>query len=413
MGSIEYIVKGSSFTRLLMRLSADRLPFTELCECDDQLHICVPMGQCRRFLRICKEPGLDVKMVKMHGAVKLLDFFKHRPGLMAGAVITGLLMMYYSNVILTITVDTDDPIIYRNVMAVLREDGVIPGAYLPDIDLVLEERALKSSMNEIAWAGISRTGSGIAVDVIENIVAEKGITKGMPCHLVACEDGIIEETEVLDGQLMSGIGSGVTKGDIVVSGKMVTTKSEWDKDGEIVTENVKYVRSIGKIKGSFTRTEIFTQPLDYEVKVYTGRSEKLRYLSFFSVDIPLFYKIPEGCFETKEEQHFPVIGGFIVPIGVKTIELREIDTRSQVLEQDGAEKLVYEMEKRYEENFLSGYELRKKHLDLQFSDKEAVLTVNYELYGDLCKESDFFIPRNIIPEENESKEKNVQNSENN
>ena len=413
MGSIEYIVSGGSFTRLMMRLSSEQLPFTELCENGEDLHICVPLGQCRRFLRICKEVGLKVKLIRRRGAVRLLEFIKHRTGLVAGCIITGLLMIYYSNVILKITIDTDDPFICKKVMAVLEEDGVVPGAYLPDIDLVLEERAIKSSMDEISWAGISRMGSGIAVDVIENITAPKGMTKGLPCHLTACEDGIIEEIQVLDGQLMAGIGSGVTKGDIVVSGKMVSTTSEWDKEGEVVTENVRYVRSIGKIRGSFTRTEVFTQPLDCEVKAYTGRHEKLRYLCFFSANIPLFTKIPEGSFDAREERYFPAVGEFMLPIGTKALNLREYDIRSQVIEKDEAQQRLEEAEKRYEENFLTGYEIRGKSQDISFSEDKAILTVTYDLYGDLCEEQDFFIPRSILPDTEKSHEKNVQNSENN
>ncbi|MBQ1433047.1 MAG: sporulation protein YqfD, partial [Ruminococcus sp.] len=77
MGSIEYTVSGGSFTRLLMRLSSEQLPFTELCENGKDLHICVPLGQCRRFLHICEEVGLEVKFIKRRGAVRLLEFIRH------------------------------------------------------------------------------------------------------------------------------------------------------------------------------------------------------------------------------------------------------------------------------------------------------------------------------------------------
>ena len=51
--------------------------------------------------------------------------------------------------------------------------------------------------------------------------------------------------------------------------------------------------------------------------------------------------------------------------------------------------------------------------DISFSEDRAILTVTYDLYGDLCEEQDFFIPRSILPDTEKSHEKNVQNSENN
>ena len=103
----------------------------------------------------------------------------------------------------------------------------------------------------------------------------------------------------------------------------------------------------------------------------------------------------------------------MLPIGTKALNLREYDIRSQVIEKDEAQQRLEEAEKRYEENFLTGYEIRGKSQDISFSEDKAILTVTYDLYGDLCEEQDFFIPRSILPDTEKSHEKNVQNSENN
>ncbi|MBQ8965335.1 sporulation protein YqfD [Ruminococcus sp.] len=413
-GSILYIVEGDSFARLYTILSREGIMYRELHEEGGKLSLRVSLGHCRRFEKACHEAGYRPEQQEVYGAIKLGKFMAERAGLVVGAVISALLMMYYSDVILRIDIDTEDPVMRGKIIDVLKEDGVTAGAYLPDIDLVLEERSLKSKIDDLAWVGLTRTGSGIAVDIIEEVRAEKGITKGMPCHLVACEDGVIEEIELLDGQLLKGIGSGVTKGDMVVSGKIVTENSEWTRDGEVIEIKTRYARSIGKIRGTFVRTMVFEQPYDREVKVLTGNSKTLRYLDLFSAEIPLFAEVPEGWYEAdSEERHFPEVGGFYLPMGITEIYLNEFDNRSQLMDEEEAfaeaEKSAY----RYEQNFLSKYEILDRKCQKETDDNGVRLTVTYELYGDLCKESDFFIPKNIIRQEDEQKEKNVQHSENN
>lgn len=414
LGSIEYLIEGESFSRLYRGLSNSDLPFSDMKESEGRVTMRVSFEYSRQFEAMCREEGYEPERIGRHGMLRIYKKLLARPGLIVGALLSALLMYYYSNVILTITVDTDDPEIRGKVMDVLTSDGVKPGAYLPDIDLVLEERSLKRQIDDISWAGISRTGSGIAVDIIENIVPEKGIQAGMPCHLVACEDGVIEEIELLDGQLMKCIGSGVTKGEIVVSGKIVTETSKWTDKGEEITTKTRYTRSIGKIRGTFERTVVFEQPFDSEVKAHTGDTETLRYLDIFSAKIPLFHDIPDGWYETEsEERHYPEIGGFMLPMGITEIHLGEFDSRSQLYSEDEAFALAEKSAYRYEQNFLGAYEIKDRQCKKDTAKDGVRLTVTYTLYGDLCRETDFFMPRIIIPDEDTKEEENVQVSENN
>ena len=398
LGNIEYTVYDDSLSRFYRSISAQNIVYRDLRGTENKAFLCVPLEYCRRFEKMCNMHGYRFERTKLNGMLRIYDMLFHRCGLIVGALVSALLMAYYSNVILKITIDTDDPEIRGKIIDVLNSDGVRPGAYIPNIDLVLEERSLKSKIDEISWAGISKTGSGISIDIIESINAEKGLTVGMPCNLVACEDGVIEEIELIDGQLMKCIGSGVTKGDIVVNGKITSETSEWTSEGEQITKKTRYVRSIGKIRGSFVRTMVFEQPFDSEVEVLTGKKENLRFLNIFSADIPLFLKVPEGWYETKdEEKHFPEIGSFLLPFGITEVNLREIDHRSQYYTENEA---FAETEKRafqYEKNFLKQYRILDRSCKKEVTDNGVRLTVTYNLYGDLCKESDFFIPRNIIP----------------
>ena len=99
-------------------------------------------------------------------------------------------------------------------------------------------------------------------------------------------------------------------------------------------------------------------------------------------------------------------------MGYTEIDLREFDIRSQVLDKDEALSRAEKSAYRYEQNFLTPYEIRNRTAESDFTEDGVRLTVTYELYGDLCKESDFFIPKYIVPELEIVQKENVQDSEN-
>ena len=107
-------------------------------------------------------------------------------------------------------------------------------AVYSSIDLIVKKRALKQKVEGISWAGITRKGDTLIIDVIETEGDTKRESNRYPSNLVACENGVIEKIEVYDGQLKIPVGSGVTKGDIVVGGEIITSKSSWIEGKENV-----------------------------------------------------------------------------------------------------------------------------------------------------------------------------------
>lgn len=84
------------------------------------------------------------------------------------------------------------------------------------------------------------------------------------------------------------MGSGVTKGDIVVGGEIITSKSSWIDGKENVETKTSYARSKGKILGTFERTVTFTQPFEDKAEKTTGKRDTKRFFTVFDADIPLF-----------------------------------------------------------------------------------------------------------------------------
>lgn len=73
------------------------------------------------------------------------------------------------------------------------------------------------------------------------------------------------------------MGSGVTKGNIVVGGEIITSKSSWIDGKENIETKTSYARSKGKILGTFERTVTFTQPFEDKAEKTTGKRDTKRF----------------------------------------------------------------------------------------------------------------------------------------
>lgn len=392
--SVDYEVRGN-LVRLYKAVIKYRIPARGMLEKNGILTMRLSHEYCFRFECVCGEIGCEFVRTGEHGLLKFCRMAAKRPGIIAGVAVSAALAVYFSNVVVRFEVLTEDEAVKSKIMTVLSDEGITAGTYIPDINYTVAERALKKQVEEICWAGISRDGNTLIIDVIDNIPAPKGFKTRLPCNLIACEDGVIEKLDILDGQVRLCVGSGVTKGDIIVSGEVVTVTSDWTSGKEIVTTDIDYTRSIGKVYGTFERVMVFEQPFEQRTEVSTGREETVRYFDFFNAEVPLFSKMPDGYFKNSDKVYSPKIFGMTVPIALRERKLSEYDFKTKILSEDEAKALAGEQAYRYEQNFLKDYEIKDRQCKTEVTDSGVKQTVTYTLYGVMSKESEFFIPKQL------------------
>ena len=185
----------------------------------------------------------------------------------------------------------------------------------------------------------------------------------------------------------------MTKGDIVVGGEIITSKSSWIDGKENVETKTSYARSKGKILGTFERTVTFTQPFEDKAEKTTGKKDTKRFFTVFDADIPLFFSKPEGYWKN-EQRYSPLsLFGLEMPFGITTCELEEYKFSQDTMTEQQALDAVHEKAHLYEENFLSGYEIKDRQVEDNVTENGVTATVTYTLYGELCREVEFFIKK--------------------
>lgn len=390
-GNISYEIIGDSYEKLYKFIMENNIPCKKMTEIKGILYLETSV-LCKSIIEEEFDAlSLEYKITKKKGPFFLIKRLIGRKGLVAGGVLVLIISFIMSNLMLKLEILCDSEEIRRDITAVLHENGVDTGCFIPSINCTVLERELKQKVDGISWAGITCDGSSLIIDVVENIDKPESRKIRMPCDLVAKYDAVIDKIEVYDGQLVTTVGSGVKKGDILVSGTVITEKISYKDGKEIKDVTQRYARSLGKIYGTFIQSQTFYQPFSDIKDITSEKPVKKNYFKLFDADIPLFFSKEEGRFSESSSTNRFSIFGYELPIGITHTELHKITQENYTYTEDEALSLANEQADKYENNFLEDYEIKKAERSEKITDEGAEVTVQYTLYGDISREVEFFI----------------------
>ena len=136
---------------------------------------------------------------------KTLRYFLHRYrfrfGIPAGLLLVAGLLFYGSNIIMTIDVIGNETVSEQEILAVLQEDNVQRGSWIPSLDLANCEHHLRAGIESLAWVGIRHTGNRLVVEVMEATPQPEMLRSRVPCNVVAERDAQIVSFTVQSGQV--------------------------------------------------------------------------------------------------------------------------------------------------------------------------------------------------------------------
>ena len=392
-GYVQYEIIGDNYLKLYREILNQKIPCNNMREIKGVLYFDLSVEYSKDIKKLCEQLNLEYNIIRKKGLfTKLLKAIEHK-GLILGGVCSVLLCVILSDFILSFNILSNDIATKQDILAVLKENGVQAGSYIPKLNLVKLERELKQKVDSISWAGISVTGSTLTIDVVDNIEQPEPRKIRMPCNLIAKYDAVIDKVEVYDGQLIPTVGSAVLKGDVLVSGKITNENVTYEDGKENKEVNIKYVRSLGKIYGTFEQKVIVTQPYEDVKKIVSDEYITRKYLKFFDFNVPLFFTAPKGNYISNTSYNGISIRDLKIPIGINTVRLNKYDYKKTRYSKDEALSLVKEKLYKYEQNFFKDYEIKDVNIIEKFTEKGVTLTAEYTLYGNIAKESEFFIEK--------------------
>ena len=302
---------------------------------------------------------------------------------LAFGIVIFSVMYFLSNRIVSVNVETNNEYLRKKISFILENNNVKTGTYIPSLNFDKIENRLKISLNEISDAIINRNGSEITVKIIEAEKKPNIANTENPCNIIAECDMKICDAKVYKGKLFAPAGSEIRQGDIIISGKYKSEKSE-----------VSLLRHAdGIIKAEFKKEVVFTQK-KADIKLSeSGKSYSIKKLKFFSLNLNLGNRKKNiySNFIVKQNTKTLSLFGKKMPVSLITSRYKEKTPCLSICSDEYASELITKQKEVFEKNVLSDYKIVNSESKTEISDDSITQTVTYTLYGSVGTRQDILV----------------------
>lgn len=326
-----------------------------------------------KMSRIARKNGVRLKVIKRKGLAFRLYPYRRRWGLVVGALCCCAVIVFLSQFVWRIDIEGNTRLSDVEISAVMEDNGLLPGCGVKSFDTKVCELSAMAQLKELSWISVEREGSRVYIKTAEtNDPPKADIPINTPCNVISDYDGQLVYTEIYKGKLQTTVGSGVVKGQLLISGTVN------DNGGRIV-----YVHADGLLKAQCEQTEEFYLPFEQTRQIKTDEKYYSTYLMFGSYALPLPWEhytaddMSELSY-SEDTYNISVFGaetpykykqGVYTKLRTETVKYTSKDIMSQLEKQ----------KKDYEENFLSDCKILSDEKEITTDEKGIKMIIKYKV----------------------------------
>ncbi len=286
----------------------------------------------------------ELARISSRGGALLARRLRRRIALLTAAVVCFALLAAGSLFVWEIDISGCESVTEGEVRRALASAGVAEGSFWPAWDADAVKNHLLLEIPELAWAGVSVSGSRAEVRVRERIERPELASDGAPGSITAAASGIIERMEVYEGAPAVSVGDAVAVGETLVSGEMASAVGD-----------TRYVRARAAVTARTYVELTASAPLKYG-RLLEADTHSRWSLIIGSGRVNFFRgssQTPPGCGKIIEEYPLAWEGVFRLPVTLvrETVieySAQEAEEDPALLEQRLAEALQSRLERRLE-----------------------------------------------------------------
>lgn len=339
---------------------------------DEKLVAKVHYTELRYLLKLIDKENLNYTVSECKGVLYRLSRYSKRYGIFTGVIIAIALVIYLSNIVMDIRINCEyaDEETISDVLAVMNDLGVCPGAFIPSINCMKIEAEIFEAFEDISWVSVGSEGSKIIVNLTLAPAKVEYQTKRVPSNIVASREGVIVNANVLAGELSVLIGDAVSKGEILISGIVERRNG--------ITY---YYHSIGEVIAEFEQS--YTIEQNYIDIVQTNGDVTYKtHLKFY--DYILGNRECEyDNFSEESIEHEIKFFGIKSPISVCNFKITEIREDITVYDKEAVTTLLYKKIDTLENELLKKYEIVERDFIITYDENGGRIVANYKLRGDI------------------------------
>ena len=224
-GTIKVALKGKNQEKIINMASSRGIFIWDIKKNGDDLNFKVRTSGLKALQSMSEENGYELDITEKQGLPFYRNLFRRRMGFFTGALIFILALYIMSSFVWFVEVYGNQKVEPSKILLTAAKHGVHQGAAKWNFSHIEVEEAMLRDIKEISYVKLDIRGVKARIQVVEKILPKTDISG--PCHIVATRDGVIEEVLALDGQASVKPGDVVKKGDILISGVVLPTKSPY------------------------------------------------------------------------------------------------------------------------------------------------------------------------------------------
>ena len=280
-GYVKIQIKGYSPERFLNLCCYHRIRFWGLTRIGTNYELYLSLPDFRKIRPYVRKTHTKVILKKRYGFPFFLSRYRKRKLLFISIFLCIFLIDGYSQFLWDIHFQGNKRWTDTTLTTFLKEEGIYPGMQKKNVDCQGIVKALRKEYNDIVWVSASLDGSRLKIQIKENEDALPIIsstqTDSLPADLIASTDGIITNLITRTGIPQVHIGDSVTKGTLLVSGRIDIL----DDSGEIT--GYQYTHADADIFADTQISYLDIISCYHNKKVYTKETKKSGFIQIGSV----------------------------------------------------------------------------------------------------------------------------------
>lgn len=272
---------------------------------------------------------IKLRVQKKYGLPFIVKKYKTRIGLPVGFAVGILIMLVLSNFIWSISISGTESLSDTYIRQVLADNGVQVGVLRNSIDVDEVAREVMLRVDKIGWMSLNITGDLISVEIKEKTVKPDIKKEEEPCNLKAKADGVITNIKVKNGTAKVVKGSGVVKGDLLVSGIV-----------KLKTEELLYTNAKGEVMADVRSSKNFSVPVKYDYAYLSDNSIERKQVGILWNEFPCSISFENFSeFVTVNKSENVAVNDVVLPMRVNTQKENEVLKEKVSLDKNKAERL--------------------------------------------------------------------------
>lgn len=375
LGYVEFSGIGGYCEEMISELLEDGISVRNIRFSEGGISGAVSPWDYYKLAKTAARNGVRIRAGKRRGIYFTLAKYRTRVGLCFGFLIFLLFIAMWQTSVHSIKIEGDAP--RSQIMKILEECNIKIGASIDTLNISKAEHRIMAEVEDCAWTDVSCEGFRVLVRV-ESTVEKPEMEDNAPRNIIAARSAMIVRQVPRKGVSVVSNGSGVAKGDLLVSGTV--------PDGR---DHILLVRADAEIIGEWRETEEFFVPYNETISLANGHREIFKYLVCGDDVYPLFTGKAgaEDSLYTEETHIVKILGAetpFRMKYGIYTAYTYREITRSP-------DDVLSELQKRresHEENFFGEYEIINAEERFYPQEDGIRLVVDYTLQGNIAVPSE-------------------------